>query len=136
MTGHNNAINHAAAWAGYVRESIIKTSFTKTVHNRTVEHAAKINELISRHIFVFESLDFSPRNTHGQHTKGESPCPRLHSGYQSVRSDLHIPLRQSGHLCHTILLLLLLNSSYKALFTNIVKLTALHKHLMTKTTLK
>ena len=106
MTGHNNVINHAAACAGYARESIIKTTFTKTVHNGTAEHAAKINELISRLIFVFEALNFSPSNTHSQHTKGESPCPWLHSGYQPVRSDLHIPLRQSGHLCHTILLLL------------------------------
>ena len=41
----HNVINHSAACAGYVGESNIKTTVTKTVHNWTVERAAKIYEL-------------------------------------------------------------------------------------------
>ena len=50
---HNNVINHTAACARYVGESIIKTTVTKTVHNWTVEHAAKIYELISKQVFCW-----------------------------------------------------------------------------------
>ena len=52
---NNNVINDAAACAGCICEAIIKATATKTIHNRTVEHAAEMNEVISKHMFFVES---------------------------------------------------------------------------------
>ena len=57
---NNKLINDAAACAGCICEAIIKATVRKTIHNRTVEHAAEINELISKThgFFLLEYRNF------------------------------------------------------------------------------